>query len=240
MQEVMEAQLKELQTLKKTATPPEFAEQCGFSRVKLSRHYPEWQQKLADHNLEVLNERLRDLAEQHLRDLIAAQTCEPLRDFAKHIGTGAGFFRKRCPDIAQRVLQHNRELGLRGSLNHASKEQRKAHIYKRWNETGESERDFTLTELAKYCSVDPDTIRTLCPELLLQLRKPGEWIKKRINAALALAFAEIETSGEVKTIIDFATAAEISPSRLSENYGQWVVRLDEHNRTMREAKLQST
>ena len=239
-QEVIEAQLQELQTLKKTATPTEFAQQCGFSRTKLSRRYPEWQQKLSDHNRSMRDEFLRDQAEQHLRDLISVQTCESLRDFAKYIGASPEFFIKRCPDIAQRVLQHNRNLGLKNSINHASKEVRTAHIYKRWNEACESGKDFTLTEFAKYSSVDPDTIRTLCPELLPQLRKPGEWVKRRIDAALAQAFAEIEMSGEVKTVEEFVSTAGISMSTLYKGYHQWAVRLGEYNSIVKEAKLQAT
>jgi hypothetical protein len=239
MQEIVEAQLKELQTSKKTATPEEFAQLCGCGCTKLNRHYKGWKQKLGDHNRSVREERLRDQAEQHLRDLISAQKCEPLRDFTKHIGTGPGSFTRCCPDIAGRVLQHNRELELRNSINHVPKKDRIAHIYKRWNEARESELDFTLTELAKYCSVDPDTIRTLCPELLPQLRKRSELEKRKIDAALALAFAEIENSGEVKTVKAFATAAGISPDTLSESYHHWVARLDQHNSITREAKLQS-
>lgn len=239
-QEVIEAQLQELQTLKRTATPPEFAQQCGFSRSKLSKQYPEWQQKLKNHNRSVRDEILRDQAEQHLRDLISAQTCESLREFVKHIGVSPEFFTKRCPDIAQRVLQHNRDLGLQNSINRASKEDHIAHIYKRWNEVREAGRDFTLTEFAKYCSVDPDTIRTLCPELLPQLRKPGEWIKRKIDTALARAFDEIKMSGIEKTVEEFVAAAGISMSTLYEGYHQWAVRLGEHNSTIREAKLQAT
>lgn len=239
-QEVIEAQLQELQTLKKTATPPEFAQQCGFSRSWLTKNYPEWQQKLKDHNRRVRDEILRDQAEQHLCDLISAQTCESLCDFAKYIGASPKFFTKRCPDIAQRVLQHNRDLGLQHSINRASKEDRTAHIYKRWNEAHETGRDFTLTELAEYCSVTNDTIRTLCPELLPQLRKPGEWVKRKIDAALARAFAEIEMSSKEKTVEEFVAAAGISMSTLYEGYHQWVVRLGEHNSTIREAKLQAT
>lgn len=238
-QEVIETQLQELQTLKKTATPPEFAQQCGFSSSKLSKHYPEWQQKLNDHNHSVRDEILRDLAEQHLRELIAAQVCESQRDFARFIGASVEFFIKRCPEIAQRVLQHNRELGLRGSISHASKEDRTAQIYKRWNMARVSGRDFTLTEFAKYSSFDPDTIRTLCPELLAQFRKPGEWVKRKIDAALALAIAGIEKSGEVKTVKEFATSAGITPDTLSVNYQHWIVRLDELNGITREAKLQA-
>ncbi len=239
-QEVIEAQLQELQTLKKTATPSEFSQQCGFSRSKLSKQYPEWQQKLKDHNRSMRDEILRDQSEQHLRELISAQVCVSLLDFARFIGVSVEFFVKRCPEIAQRVLQHNRELGLRGSINHASKEDRIAHIYKRWNEARESGRDFSLTEFAKYSSIDPDTIRTLCPELLPQLRKQGEWVKRKIDAALAQAFVEIELSGEVKTVEEFVSAAGISKSTLFQGYRQWAVRLDEHNRSMREAKLQAT
>jgi integrase len=239
MQEIMEAQFKELQTLKKTATAPEFAQQCGFSRAKLSRHFPEWQQKLANHNCCVRDEIIRNQAEQHLRKLIAAQTCEPLQDFAKHIGIAEKTFTRHCPDIAQRVLQHNRELGLRNSLTQASKEDHIAHIYKRWNEAHKSGKDFTLSELAQHCSVVPDTIRTLCPELLPRLRKPGEWIKKKIEAALAFAYAEIEKSGEVKTVKAFATAAGISKNTLTEHHHYWVSRLDQHNSITREANLQA-
>ncbi len=193
MQEVMAAQLRELQTLQKTATPPEFAQQCGFSAVTLYKNYPEWKQKLADHNRSVRDELLRDQAEQRLRNLISAQTCEPLRDFAKHIGISQEFFTKRYPDIAQRVRQHNRELGLRNSINHASKEDRIAHIYKRWNEVCESGRDLTLTQLAEQCSVDLDTIRTLCPELLPQLRKPGGWVKTLLESPRARCLEAITT-----------------------------------------------
>ena len=239
MQEIVEAQIKRLQASKKTATPEEFAQLCGSGYSRLSRHYKGWEQKLRDHNRSMREESLRDQAEQHLRDLISAQKCEPLRDFAKHIGTDLGSFRKYCPDIAQRVLQHNRELDLRNSINHACKQDRVAHIYKRWNEARESRLDFTLTELAKYCSVDPDTIRTLCPELLPQLRKRSELEKRKIDAALTLAFAEIEKDGEVKTVKAFAAAAGISPDTLSESYHHWVARLDQHNSITREAKLQA-
>lgn len=239
MQEVMTAQLRELQTLQKTATPAEFAQQCGFSVVTLYRNYPEWKQKLADHNRSVQDELLRDQAEQRLRNLISAQTCEPLRDFANHIGISQEFFTKRYPDIDQRVRQHNRELGLRNSINHASKEDRIAHIYKRWNEITESDRDLTLTQLAEQCSVNLDTIRTLCPELLPQLRQPGGWVKRKTDAILAQAFAEIEKSGEVKTVQEFAAAAGIADSTLSGSYHHWVDRLDKHNNTVREVKLQA-
>lgn len=217
------------------ATSEEFAQLCGYGGKKLNKHYKGWQRKLRDHNRSVQNEDLRDQAEQHLRDLISAKKCEPLRDFVTHFSIDKAFFIRRCPDIAQRVLQHNRELNLRNSINRTSKEYRIARIYKRWNEVCESGSHLTLTEFAKYSSVEPDTIRTLCPELLPQLRKPGEWIKRKIDAALALAFAEIEKSGEVKTIKEFATSAGISQDMLSESYHHWVVRLDEHNNTMREA-----
>lgn len=134
VQEVVEAQLQELQTSKKTATPEEFAQLCGCGCKKLDKHCKGWQRKLGDHNRSVQDESLCDQAEQHLRDLISAQKCEPLRDFVTHLGIGLAYFTKRYPDIAQRVLQHNRELDLRNSINHASKEDRIAHIYKRWNE----------------------------------------------------------------------------------------------------------
>src|SRR5260221_1342924 len=238
MQEVVEAQLQELQTSKKMATPEEFAQLCGYGGKKLNRHYKGWQRKLGDHNRSVQYGGLRDQAEQHLSDLIAAQKCERLRDFVTHLGISPPCFTKHYPDLAQRVLQHNRELNLRCSINHASKEDRIAHIYKRWNEACESGRDLALTEFAEYCSVGPDTIKTLCPELLPHLGKPGERIKRKIDAALALAFAEIENSGEEKTVKEFATAAGIQPKRLSASYHHWVVRLDEHNNSMREAKLQ--
>lgn len=241
MQEVVEVQLNELQASKKMATPEEFAQFCGSGCSKLSMHCKGWRQKLGDHNRSLREEQLRDQAEQHLRDLISAQKCEPLRDFAAHIGASVGFFNRRCPEIVQGVLQLNRELDLRNSINRASKEDRIAHIYKRWNEACESGRYLTLTELAKYSSVDPDTIRMLCPELLPQLRKPGEWGKMKLDAALALTFAEIEKSGEVKTVKEFATAAEITKDTLYENgyYHHWLVRLNEHNNTVKEAKLQA-
>jgi integrase len=239
MQEIVEAQLKELQTLKKAATAPEFAQQCGVSWSTLSKYYPNWRQMLADHNRSILDESLHNQAEQHLHDLISAQTCESIHNFSKHIGVTVRFFKKCCPDIVQSVLQHNRELGLRNSINHASKEERIAHIYKRWNEVCESGRYLTLTEFADCCSVQSDTIRTLCPELLSQFCKAGERVKRKTDVAFALAFAEIEKSGEVKTAKEFATSTGISPETLSENYHHWVVRLNEHNHTVRETKLQA-
>jgi len=239
MQEIVEAQLKELQASKKMATPEEFAQLCGSGCSKLNKHCKGWQQKLGDHNRSLREEQLLDQAEQHLRDLISAQKCEPLRDFATHIGASVGFFNRRCPEIVQRVLQLNRELDLQNSINRASKEDRIAHIYKRWNEACESGRYLTLTEFAEYSSVDPDTIRTLCPELLPQLCKPGERVKRKTDAALALAFDEIEKSGEVKTVKAFATAAGISPDTLSVSYHYWVTRLDQHNSITRRANLQA-
>lgn len=238
MREIVEAQLQELQTSKKMATPEEFAQLCGYGGKKLNNHYKGWQRKLADHNRSVQYEGLRDQAEQHLSELIAAQKCERLRDFVTHIGISPRCFTEHFPELKQRVLQHNRELNLRNSMNYAPKEDRIASIYIRWNEACESGRDLTLTEFAKYSSVDPVTIRTLCPELLPQLRKPGDWINRKIDAALALAFSEIEKSGEVKTVKEFATSAGIHESTLSKSYHHWVVQLDEHNNSMREAKFQ--
>lgn len=244
---IFETKLKELQTLKKTATAEEFAQQCGIPRSTLSKKYPEWQEKLATHNYIVRNESLRNLAEHHLSELIAAHTCEPLLIFTKHIGSNPDSFNKHCPDIALRVLEHNRELNLRNSINHASREDYIVHIYKRWNQVSKSGKYLSLTEFAKHCSVDPDTVRMLCPELLPKLRKSGEWGKMKIDSALALAFAEIEKSGEVKTLNEFAKAAGITTNTLYGNdyYHHWLVRLhernkamNEHNKTMNEAKLQ--
>ena len=236
--EVIEAQLQLLDTSKQTITLKEFARSCGMSIDAMYKHRPDWARKLAEHNLRLKDEQIRLRAEQHLQDLITSQTREAQYQFAKSIGIDQSVLVKRFSDIAQKLQQHNDSIDAPSEYWKNYRESCIKTIYLHWNEAQRAGQDLTLRDLARKSSVQPDTVRKLCPELIPQVRKRGELASRNTEAALASAFAEIERSSRVVTSKEFASAVGIAQDTLH-RHREWQKRLEQHNSKTRLVRLQA-
>jgi len=237
--EMIEVQLQLLATSEQIVTPEEFARSCGLSTAAIYKLYPDWKQKLAEHKLRLQDEQIRLRAELHLQDLITSQTRETQQQFAKSIGIHTSVLVKRFSEIARKLQQHNDSIDAPSDYWKNYRENCIKTIYLHWNEAQHAGQDLTLVELAKKCSVEPDMVRKLCPELIPQLRKRGEFVSRNTEAALASAFPEIEESNKMVTSKEFASAAGIDENTLHIGHRQWQKRLDQHNNKVSLAKLQT-
>ncbi len=237
--EVIETQLQQLATSEQTITPEEFARSCGLSINAIYKLRPGWARKLAEHKLRLQDGQIRLRAEQHLQDLIYSQTHETQHQFAKSIGVDRSVLVKRFSDIAQKLQQHNNSIDAPSEYRKNYRENCIKAIYQHWNEAQHAGQDLTLVELARKSCVEPDMVRKLCPELIPQLRKRGEFTSRNTEAALASAFAEIDISNKVVTSKEFASAARIGRDTLH-NHQEWQKRLEQHNRKTRLVRLQAS
>jgi len=114
-QEVMETRLKELFEQEKIVCCREFAKMCGIPQKSFFKSYSEWSERLTQQNRAIYKKQQYRAAERRLQEVIASQQGVSVHAFAKSIGISAVSLREPQSDIAARLVQHNRALGLPGA-----------------------------------------------------------------------------------------------------------------------------
>lgn len=237
--EMIEAKLNELRTQGKTMTTGELARFFSISRRQFFQIYPEYSKRLDEQNRAIQIEQAREVAEQHLQELMMAQNGQKTREFARHIHIDHRELEKWCPDILERLKRLNKDVGLPGVWGYTSRDERIARIYEYWNKAVQSGETLSLAELAERCHFVPQTIRQLCPELIAQLAGSPEDKQQREEEALSMTFATIGRSKQVWALKHFAAAAGVPVSAMRVRYRYWMARLSEHNAAVVSAKLQA-
>jgi AraC-like DNA-binding protein len=169
-QEIIEISLKKLSEEERTISTREFEKLCGIPVNSLSKGYAEWSERLIQQNRAIHKKQQYKAAEQHLQEVIASQQCVSVHAFAKSIGMSAVSLREPHSDIAARLVQHNRALGLTGA--HCPREERVTIIYNCFNAAILQGEQLNLCQLAERCHLRPRTICRLCPEIIAQLHEP--------------------------------------------------------------------
>jgi hypothetical protein len=239
LQEMMEAKLDELRAQGKTMTVEEFAGFFGIMERKFYIIYPEYPGRLVEQNKIIQSEQALREAERHLQELVDAQTGQKTREFAKHVHIDRSVLSKQRPDIIEKLIQHNKAVGLPGIWGCSSREERIARVYECWERARQSGQPLSLIQLSEQCHFVPQTIRRLCPELIPHLADSQEDKLGREEEALSTAFAEVVRSNRVWTIKQFAAAAGVSENAMDARYHLWAARLSECNADVVSAKLQA-
>jgi hypothetical protein len=168
--EIIEAALHELSEKEKTISTRKFSELCGIPENALSNNYAEWLERLTQQNRAIRKKQQYRAAEQHLQEVIASQQGISVRAFAKSIGISSDSLREPQSDIAARLVQHNRALGLQGA--HCPREERVTIINNCLNAAIQQGEQLNLCQLAERCHLHPRTISSLCPEIIAQFHLP--------------------------------------------------------------------
>ncbi len=239
LQEMMKAKLDELRVQGKTMTIEEFAGFFGMLERQFYISYPEYPGRLVEQNKVIQIEQACRAAEQHLQELVDSRTGQTTREFAKHVHIDIKVLSKQRPDIIEKLIQHNKAIGLPGIWSCSSREERIARVYECWERAKQSGESLSLIQLSEQCHFVPQTIRRLCPDLIPQLADSQEDKVRREEEALSVAFAEIEQSNQVWALKQFAVAAGIPENAMFARYRPWAVRLSEYNAGVVSARLQS-
>jgi len=239
LQKMIEAKLDELRVQEKTMTVEEFAGFFGILERQFYISYPEYPGRLAEQNKLIQIKQTCRAAEQHLQELVDTQTGQTTREFAKHIHMDIKVLSKQRPDIIEKLIQQNKAIGLPGIWGWSSREERIARVYACWESAKQEGVSLSLIQLSERCHFVPQTIRRLCPELVPQLVDSQEDKERREEAALSVAFAEIERGNQVWALKQFAAAVGVPENAMRARYHHWAVRLLEHNAEVVSAKLQA-
>lgn len=239
LQEMMEAKFDELRVQSKIMTVEEFAGFFGISKRRFYTRYPEYPGRLVEQNKLIQIERACRAAEQHLQELVDTQTGQKTREFAKQVHIDIEVLSKQRPDIIEKLIQHNKAIGLPGIWGCSSREERIARVYERWERARQSGESLSLIQLSEQCRFGPLTIRRLCPELIPQLADSQEDKVRREEEALSAVFAEVERSDQIWSLKHFAAAAGVAENAMRGRYRHWAVRLSERNADVVSAKLQA-
>ncbi len=239
LQEMIEAKLDELRVQGKTMTIEEFAGFFGILARQFYISYPEYPGRLVEQNKVIQIEQACRAAEQHLQELIDTQTGQKTREFAKHVHIDIKVLSKQRPDIIEKLIQHNKDIGLPGIWGCSSQEERRAGVYACWERARQAGESLSLIQLSERCHFGPLTIRRLCPELVPQLADSQEDKVRREEEALWATFAEVERSNQVWTIKQFAATAGVPENAMRARYRHWAERLVEHNAKVVSAKLEA-
>jgi len=239
LHEMIEAKLDELRVQGKIMTVEEFAGFFGILKRMFYVRYPEYPSRLVEQNKIIQIEQACRAAEQHLQELVNTQTGQTTREFAKQVHIDIKVLSKRRPDIIEKLIQHNKAIGMPGIWGNSSREERVARVYECWEKAKQEGVLLSLVQLSERCHFGLLTIRRLCPELVAQLTDSQQDKKKREEEALLMAFTEIEKSSQVYSIKQLAAAARISENALYGRYRHWIVRLSERNAEVVSAKLQA-
>jgi AraC-like DNA-binding protein len=238
-QEMIEAKLDELRVQGKTMTIEEFAGFFGILERQFYISYPEYPGRLVEQNKVIQIELACRAADLHLQELVDTQTGQKTREFAKHVHIDIKVLSKQRPDIIEKLIQHNKDIGLPGIWGCSSREERRARVYECWERARQAGESLSLIQLSERCHFSPLTIRRLCPELIPQLADSPEDKVRREEEALSAAFAEVERSNQAWTIKQFAAAAGVPENAMFARYRHWVERLVERNAEVVSAKLEA-
>jgi len=237
LQEMIEAKLDELRAQGKTMTVEEFAGFFGILERQFYLSYPEYPGKLIEQNKVIQIEQACRAAEQHLQELVDTHTGQKTREFAKYVHIDIKVLSKQRPDIIEKLIQHNKDIGLPGIWGCSTREERIARVYECWERARQVGESLSLIQLSERCHFGPLTIRRLCPELVSQLADSQEDKVRREEEALSLAFAEVERSNQVWILKHFAAAAGVPENAMRARYRHWAERLVERNAEVVSAKL---
>jgi integrase len=242
LQEAIEAKLNELRTQETVMGIEEFANLFGISKRRFYVIYPEYPGRLAAQNKMIQMGRAFIEAEKYLQGLIDTRTGQKTREFAKYVQIDINILSKQRPDIIEKLTQHNKAIGMPGMpgiWDGSSKEERIARVHKCWDKAKQEGVTLSLIQLAEQCHFGPETIRRLCPELIVSRADSQEDKEKREEETLSMVFAEIEGSNQAWAIKQFAAVAKVPESAMYMRYLHWTELLSEHNAKVVSAKLQA-
>lgn len=228
----MGQRLTELREQELLARYREFAALRGVSARTLFLRYPTWCRRITEHNQAVKRQRTRNLAEERLARLEAGETVEPVGQFAKALHRDRRWLRRTFPDIVDRLVRHNRRLGLQGA--HTPINERRAAIQQEYDRARDEGVLLSPELLAARCHVSVNTIRIACPELLAERRKPAA--KDRV----ATAWEELAKRDELLEVDQLGRAADVSLDWFSKNGRQWRELISQHNQQLNERRLEHT
>jgi len=244
IEETMRVRLEELRERGEPISQKEFLALCGISRNVFSESFPEWINKLHQHNENTLTSQRRIRAEQRMQEILAEGRGCTTRDFARDIGMALPTIMKESPEIVQALMQYNKDLHLNHAWRENVKHEKIALIYECWNKIHQEEKLINISQFSRLCQLSPTVIRRHCPELIAQFHQLHHNLQHDIQdeneIILAGIFTETEQTNAELSLKQFAIAAGITVGILGRKYSHWKVRLEEHNKKITHHRLQAT